>query len=322
MNAGKRLLCLVLVLLASSRLYGASDSLIVAPDARLQMAFGGGEFTEGPAASPDGCIYFSDLTFEGAAKGEDGNLWKFDPRTSVCTIYRSPSGMSNGIEFDGSGAMIIAQGSDQGGRGIVSIDLGSGKGKILVSRFDGKLLNSPNDLVIDSRNRIYFTDPRYGDEKSVTQPVKGVYRLDPDGKLVLLVPDIPMPNGIALSPDERTLYVGCCAPPVNYVVSYLLAADGSIGKKKAFVELPGDVCPDGFAMDRAGHLYVAERKESAPGIGVYSSTGVRVAFIPVPEVPSNAAFGRDADDSTLYITAGHSLYRIPTLQHGWFPPSR
>jgi gluconolactonase len=301
---------------------GTGDTSIIAPGTVLQKAFGDAEFTEGPAAGPDGCIYFSDLTFEGGAKGQDGNLMRFDPRSLSCTVYRSPSGMSNGIEFDRDGKMIVAQGSDFGGRGIVSIDLATGKGKILVSRFNGALLNSPNDLVIDSRNRIYFTDPRYGDEKSISQPVKGVYRLDPDGKTTLLIGDIPMPNGIAISPDESTLYVGCCVPPINYIAAYPLASDGTIGARRMFVKYPGDLCPDGFAIDQSGHLYVAERKEAAAGIGVFDPQGKKVAFLPTPEVPSNVAFGRAPEDGMLYITAGRSLYRIATTQHGYFIPVR
>jgi gluconolactonase len=308
----------LLLLTGTCALAGAPDSAIVAPGASLQKAFGAGEFTEGPAAGPDGSIYFSDLTFEGQARGEDGHLMRFDPKSSTFTVYRSPSGMSNGIEFDRDGRMLVAQGSDQGGRGIVAFDLGTGKGKVLVSKFNGQLLNSPNDLVVDRQNRIYFTDPRYGDEKSISQPVKGVYRLDPDGTMTLLVPDIPMPNGIAISPDQSTLYVGCCIPPVNYVVSYPLSAAGAVGIRRTFIEYPGELCPDGMTVDRDGNLYVAERKETAPGIGVYAPTGKKIAFIQTPEVPSNVAFGRGNDDTTLYITAGRSLYRITTSKHGFF----
>ncbi len=307
------------------------DTAILAPGAAPQKVFASGEFTEGPAMGPDGCVYFSDLTWPTGSRIEDGHLWRFDPATGSCAIYRSPSGMSNGIEFDGVGRMVVCTGSDFGGRGLVRTVLGTGKSEILVSDYRNLPLNSPNDLIIDSKERIFFTDPRYGDARSVRQPVMGVYRRDPDGKLTLLIDDVPMPNGIGLSPDESIIYVGCndegaeavhggvARPPRMELLAYRLSPDGSAHSRRVLVRFPPDAGPEGFAVDRGGRLYVAVRDEKKPGIGVYTAEGQQVGWIPLPEVPSNVAFGRPPHDRTLYITAGGSLYRLEIMQRGFFP---
>jgi gluconolactonase len=299
---------------------------ILAPDARVERLFHEGSFTEGPAMGRDGCVYFSDLTFDPDTTGADGHIWRYDPATGKCTVFRSPSGMSNGIEFDARGRMIIAQGSDFGGRGIIAIDPASRKGGVLVSHFKGQSLNSPNDLVIDGKGRVYFTDPRYGDRTSVKQPVMGVYRLDRNGALTLITKRIPMPNGIALSPDQKTLYVACndegaedgSRPPEGNISSFDILPDGSVQFHAVLIRFANTRLPDGMAVDARGNLYVAIRDEAKPGVAVITPAGAEIAWIPVPEVPSNVGFGRPPRDSTLFITAGRSLYRIETLQKGSF----
>jgi gluconolactonase len=272
---------------------------------------------------PDGRVYFSDLTFASDSDGADGHIWRYDPGSGMSEIFRSPSGMSNGIEFDSFGRMIVAQGSDFGGRGIVAIDMATRKGSVLVSHFNGHPLNSPNDLIVDGKV-VYFTDPRYGDRSALEQPVMGVYRLGPDGSVSLLTGQIPMPNGIALSPDRKTLYVACCfegdrsLPAEGSIRAFDVEQDGSVKFRSVLVRFADTRLPDGIAVDLRGHVYVAIRDEAAPGIAVITPEGKEVAWIPVPEVPSNVAFGRPPDDAMLYITAGRSLYRIPTLQRGFF----
>lgn len=305
----------------------AQDAAIFPAGVMAEKVFGGAQFTEGPCAGPDGAIYFSDLTFESRVSREDGHIWRFDPKSGACTIFRSPSGMSNGIKFDRDGRMVVAQGSDFGGRGLIRTDLSSRRSEILITEYNGKPLNSPNDLIIDSKGSIFFTDPRYGDRKSARQPVMGVYRLDPDGAIALVVSDIPMPNGVALSPDGKTLYVGSCPEgsdrretvPPSSIRAYTVSPEGMLSSGRTIVAFEPDTGPDGLATDRAGHIYAALRDEHRPGIAVYDSTGKQISWIALPDVPSNVAFARFPDDGLLYMTAGGSLYRIRTTQRGFFP---
>src|SRR5438132_13384048 len=145
----------------------AQDNPIVPKVAKLELLFDGGvALTEGCVSAPDGTIYFSDITFSHVAKDkrgfiEAGHIWKFDPKTKKTTVFRSPSGMSNGIKFDAEGNMIVAEGADYGGRRVIKTDMKTGKSYILAAMFEGRQLNSPNDITIDEKGRVYFSDPRY-----------------------------------------------------------------------------------------------------------------------------------------------------------------
>lgn len=286
----------------------------------LEHLFDGGEFTEGPAVAPDGSVYFSDLTFADTGARYSGHIWRFDNRTGSCRIYRSPSNMSNGIAFDAAGRMIIAEGDGSGGGRVVRTDLGSGKTDILAASFGGAPFNSPNDLTIGRDGRIILTDPRYGDAGSVQQPVMGVYAIDTAGVVSLLIRDVPMPNGVALSPDGRTLYVGCFdegapegsppRPKRMALYAYPLLTSGAAGRGRVLVDYGARDGPDGIEVDCAGRLVVAVRDEARPGVAVYDSGGSEIGFIPLPEIPSNVAFDRPPHVNRLYITAGRGLYRV------------
>lgn len=303
---------------------------VVAAGATLEKLFAGGEFTEGPAMGPDRCVYFSDLTYESGARA-DGHIWKFDPARGNTVIFRSPSGMSNGIEFDRRGRMLVAVGSDFGGRGLLRTDLSTGKTEVMTSSFNGLPYNSPNDLTVDAWGRIFFTDPRYGDVRPARQPFYGVYRLDPDGSVTLVVSDVAMPNGVAVSPDQRTLYVGCfdegnedtTAGPLRgrtmAIFAYSLREDGTADGRRTLVDFARRDGPDGMTVDSGGNLFVAVRDVDRPGVYVYSPDGTEISYFRTPEIPSNVAFSRPPSDTMLYITAGGSLYRIRTSSHGYFP---
>ena len=137
----------------------------------------GGHLTEGVAAAPDGTIYFSDITFTRETAMQAGHILRFDPATKKTTVYRSPSGMSNGIKFDAQGRMVVAEGADFGGRRITRTDLSTGKSVILAGLYEGRPFNSPNDITIDRQGRIYFSDPRYLGYEPIEQPVMAVYRM-------------------------------------------------------------------------------------------------------------------------------------------------
>lgn len=310
--------------LVPSIFFSQTVNQITNEESKLISLFDGGFFTEGPAYASDYNIYFSDLTFTSETNMQAGIIWKYNSQTGKTSAYRSPSGMANGIAFDKAGNMVVCEGADFGGRKITSTDLSTGKSKILTALFNGVPYNSPNDLVIDSRNRIYFTDPRYVGYETIDQPCFGVYGLDADGTITLLIKDIPMPNGIALSPNEDKLYVGCnyegdsengIKPETNIFV-YDLDKNGDASSVKIFIDYPDDFGPDGMTVDKNGNLYVALRDERNPGIYIYNPNAELIEKILLPEVPSNVTFGKGEDKNYLFITASGSLYKIKVLSEG------
>ena len=221
----------------------------------------------------------------------------------------------------------------------------TGKSYIIAGMFEGRPFNSPNDITIDEKGRIYFSDPRYLGHESLDQPVMGVYRIDTTGAIQRIISDAGKPNGVAVSPDQKTLYVvsndngatgferlnagnATQSDKVDVplrkghmaLMAYDLAADGSARFRKTLVDYAPFDGPDGLVVDKQGNLYVAVRAENRPGICVYSPDGKELAYIKT-EVPTNVGFGRGADARLLYITAGSSLYRIRVNREGYHLPA-
>jgi gluconolactonase len=325
-----------ILLLAQSPPQPSGDPGILPPGSKLEMLFTGGVLTEGPAAAMDGQIYFSDITFTAVSKMQAGHIMKFDPKTGKTTVYRSPSGMSNGIKFDAQGRMIVAEGADHGGRRITRTDMNTGKSEILAALFEGRPLNSPNDITIDLKGRIYFSDPRYMGYEPVEQPFQAVYRIDLDRSLHRIITDAGKANGVAVSPDQKTLYVvsndngttGMFRIPEGTpllkgrmaLLAYDLTPDGTAKFRKTFMDYSPEDGPDGLVTDAEGNLYVAVRAVSRPGIYVYSPEGKELARIPTPLLPTNVGWGRGEESKTLYITAGGNLYRIRMKKEGYQLP--
>lgn len=342
-------LVLAVMMLTTSNALAAEP--IVPPGAKVEKLFESNVLTEGVAVAPDGMVYFSEITFSHVsrdAKGaiEAGHIWKYDPTTGKTTIFRSPSGMSNGIKFDAEGNMIVAEGADYGGRRVTRTDMRTGKSWIIAGLFEGRPFNSPNDITIDERGRIYFSDPRYLGHEPIDQPVVGVYRIDPDGSIHRIITDAGKANGVCVSPDQKTLYVisnengstgferlnrgkagqaDKVETPLRKglmaLMAYDLAPDGSAKFRKILVDYAPYDGPDGMVCDRAGNLYVAVRAENRPGIYVYSPEGRELTYIKT-EVPTNVGFGRGKDANLLYITAGKGLYRIRLNAEGYQLPPR
>ncbi len=309
---------------------------VFAPGAKLEKIYEGGHLTEGVAVSPDGAVYFSDITFTVETNMQAGHILRYDPKTGKTVVFRSPSGMSNGLKFDNRGRLLVAEGADYGGRRITRTDMTTGKSTIVAGLYQGKPLNSPNDIAIDEQGRIYFSDPRYLGREPIEQPVMAVYRLDLDGKLHRIITDAGKPNGVAISPDQKTLYVvtnddghlgfdqmpkGTPARKGRMELSaYDLSADGSATFRKRLVNYAPEDGPDGLVCDAAGNLFVAVRNEKRFGISVYSPNGEELAYLPTPERPTNVGFGRGSESTTLYVTAGGSVYRIKTIKPGYQLP--
>ena len=314
----------------------SGDPEIIAPGAALELLFDGGFFTESPAVAGDGTVYFSDITFTVPSAMQAGHIWKYDPDTGETVVYRSPSGMSNGIKIDAEGRMVVAEGADYGGRRVTRTDLATGKSEIIAGLYKGEPLNSPNDIAIDEKGRIFFSDPRYVGHEPVYQPVMGVYRIDTDGSIHLVVADAGKPNGVAISPDQKTLYVVCHdngafevdGLPENMasrkgrmaLLAYDLDDAGTAKFREELVDYAPQDGPDGLTVDAVGNLYVAVRDVTRPGIYVYSPSGEERAYIPTQAMPTNVGFGRDDRIRTLYVAAGGSLFKIEVMNDGYQLP--
>ena len=308
---------------------------VIPAGAKVEKVFDGGAFLEGPAAAPDGSIYFSDITNPATTGMQLGHIWRYDPKSGKSTIFRSPSGQSNGLEFDAAGRLVAAEGANGGGRRITRTDMTSGRATALALNFNGRPFNSPNDLTIDESGRIWFTDPRYSGPEPIEQSVMGVFRIDGDGTLSLAIANAGKPNGVVMSPDQKTLYVasndngamgplpqGVAAQPGRRaVLAYHIGADGSATYDKVLVEWTNGG-PDGIAVDTAGNVWVAVASAQAPAVCAYAPTGQELGCIAIPEVPSNVAFGRGSESRTLYVTARTSLYRVRVAATGYQLPPR
>jgi gluconolactonase len=289
-------------------------------------------FLEGPAVDATGNVFFSDIA---------GNrILKMDAKGAV-TTFRADSGRTNGNYFDAEGRLISCEGGEQGPgrRRIVRTDMKTGAITVLTDRYDGKRYNSPNDCCVDGQGRVWFTDPRYGADRSdLEMDVEAVYRIDKAGqvKRVLTQKEIDRPNGIAVAPDDKTLYVIDSHPKVGgnrKIWAFDLAADGSLSRQRLVYDFGKGRGGDGLRVDMNGNLWVAaginkprgnagESLDVPAGVYVISPQGKLLGRIPIPEdVITNVAFG-GPDRKTLYVTAGKTLYRFPVnvSGHAAYPP--
>lgn len=258
----------------------------VAAGAKVERLADGFIFTEGPACDAEGNVYFTDIPNNRIHK------WSVDGKL---TTFREDSGGANGLYFDRQGNLLACEG---GNRRLTSI-APDGTVTVLVDAFQGKKLNSPNDLWIDPKGGVYFTDPRYGKQEGMEQDGFHVYYLPPGRKpLVRVLDNLVKPNGVVGTADGKLLYVADAGDGKTYV--YRVQDDGSLADRK----LIAPVGSDGMTLDEQGNLYLAR------DVGhVYSPEGKKIAAIEVPEAPSNVCFG-GKDRKTLFITARKGLYSI------------
>jgi len=285
----------------------AAPEDVIAPGATLERLWSEGSFTEGGALTEDGSILFSDI---------GDRIMRFDPETGETTVFREPSGRSNGMIFTPDGRLVVAEGANGGNR-RVSITEPDGSVRTLADAYDGKRFNSPNDLAVDARGRVYVSDPRYTGDEPREMDHESVFRIDPDGGVHQLELPVFKPNGLAVSPDGRFLFVSDNGPRQRALFRLDLDLEtGAVANPRKIKDFGNGRGIDGMTVTTDGLVVAAAGAGDLGGVYVYEPNGTPVDFIPTPETPTNVEFG-GADRSTLYITAGASLYRIDTTLTGF-----
>jgi len=270
----------------------AQESTLATPGARVEKVASGFGFVEGPAADADGTLYFVDIPSE--------RIFRWTASEGA-TIFREESGRANGLRFDLDGNLVVCE---MGRRRVTAITPG-GETLVLADQFDRKRLNSPNDLWIDPKGGIYFSDPRYG--SSDDQEINGhhVYYIEPNQREIRrVVDDLERPNGIIGTPDGGRVYIADHDAGQTYV--YTPRDDGSLTDKRLFVAQGSD----GMTMDDLGNIYL-----TGQDITVYDPSGSPITSIAVPETPANLTFG-GPEGRTLFITARTSLYALEMTVSG------
>jgi gluconolactonase len=307
---------------------------LIAKDVQMEKIAGGFIWTEGTAwVSKGGYLLFSDIPNNVVMKWKDGEGTSKFVFPAGYTGDKPRGGKpgdepgSNGLRIDPEGRLTLCE---HGDRRVARLDvvlapgtapqIGSLKKTTLADKYMGKRLNSPNDLVFTAKGDLYFTDPPYGLPKHFDDPTReldfcGVYLLKKDGKLTLLTKEINRPNGIALSPDEKTLYVANSERNRPVWTSFAVKADGTIGEGKVFYDAskfvqekkPG--APDGLKVDVKGNLFAT----GPGGVLIITPEGSLLGLLETGVPTANCSFG---DDGTLYIAANHDIFRIRTRTKG------
>jgi gluconolactonase len=297
---------------------------LIPPDAKMEVLAEGFDWSEGPVwVRSGGYLLFSDIP--------PNRVMKWKPGEGV-SLYLHPSGYtgsrprtgepgSNGLLLDPQGRLVLCQHGDRRvARMDAPLDRPAPRFVTLADRYQGKRFNSPNDAVYHSNGALYFTDPPYGLEKLMEDPAKeldfqGVYRLAPNGEVTLLTRELSRPNGIAFSPDEKTLYVANSDPQRAIWMAFDVKPDGTLGHGRVFFDATKWVpsrkgLPDGLKVDARGNLFAT----GPGGVLVFAPDGTHLGTLRTGEATANCAWGDDG--STLYITADMYLLRIRTSTRG------
>ncbi|MGE3809377.1 MAG: SMP-30/gluconolactonase/LRE family protein [Gemmataceae bacterium] len=311
-----------LLLCLSVGLASAADEGNIIPEgAKVEKIAGDCRFTEGPAYDGDGNLLFTD--------SPNHRIMVVRPDGKV-EVWAKNTGDANGMRFDTKGRLHACCG-EGGARAVVRFDK-EGKRTVIADRFEGKRLNAPNDLCFDKKGRCYFTDPCYGSKPKDGVERFAVYRIEADkgelvpNKVTRVIDDVVMPNGIYLSPDEKTLYVADNSPSKkgpHTLVAYDVADDGTCKRRAVVYDFKDHRGIDGMVVDARGNVYATAESGKLTGVYIIAPDGKQVGFIPTPETATNCTFG-GPDLQTLYITAGRSAYKIKLNAQGQlvYPPAK
>ena len=288
-------------------------------------------FTEGPAVAADESVYFTEIV--------GSRILRFTPADRRVSVFRADANRANGLMFDAEGRLVACEGSDaeRNEPRVTRTDMRTGKVEVLADRYEGRRFNAPNDVTMDSKGRLYFTDP----VPDISSPAAnsgegrlgtpGVYRIDPDGKItrLLTAPQTEWPNGITISPDDRTLYLVEANKNdggTRAIRAFDLSPEGTLSRMRVLWNFYPGRSADGISVDTAGNVYAAaglhrlrsthETLATKTGVYAISPQGKLLSFTPIPEdTITNCAFG-GPDNKTLYVTAGKTLFRIPVTVPG------
>ncbi len=271
------------------------SEIIESPEAeRLATGF---VFTEGPLWHPDGYLLFVDI--------RTSRIYRLEPGGEP-EIVREDSGESNGMAFDSQGRMVICEMVNR----QVTRREDDGSYTTLADSYNGQRLNRPNDVALKSDGSLYFTNPgrQRLDPADVEMSFNSVHRIFPDGGVEVVVPGFEYPNGLAFSPDERTLYVANTRPG-QYIIAYDVDAEGGVGRARHFADMPSETdtngVPDGMKVDAEGRVYCT----GPGGCWVFEPSGALMGIIRLPEFPANCAWG-GPDNRTMFFTANTSVYSM------------
>lgn len=271
----------------------AAPSLVAGPVETVAEDF---QFTEGPVWLPGEGFVFTDIPAD--------TIFRLDH-----SVFRQPSGKANGLATDNEGRLIACE---HWNRRVTRTEK-DGTVKVLAESYLGRKLNSPNDLTVRTDGVIFFTDPPYGLESREGElPFSGLYAIMPDGEIRLLSVYFERPNGVALSPDEKTLYVA--DSQLGFIQAFDVTEKAELRNSRLFAD---NVGPDGMEVDTEGNLWVAARD----GVRVYSPVGELRETIALPHQPTNCAFGGE-DGKTLVIAARKGVYTVPCTVAGLWPTAR
>jgi gluconolactonase len=233
------------------------------------------------------------------------------------SVFRKPSGRANGTFFDAQGRLLLCQSSGPGGgRRVVRLE-SDGAETVLAETYNGHPFIAPNDLCVDNAGRIFFTDPYYGPPAEKSQPTSGVYRIDPDGTIELLLRNLLKPNGIVITADNKTLYVSDRG--TQKLHRYHVDANGHLQPAGIVYDFAPDRGIDGMCLDAEGNIYAAAGRGETTGLFVVSPDGQLLRHVVLPETAANVTFG-GPDMRDLYVTATTSVYHLRTRNSGVIPP--
>lgn len=267
----------------------------IGPVGEIQKLHGDLEFTEGPVSDGRGGFYFTDIPANRIYKSDaDGKL----------SVFLEPSGHTNGLMFDGKGRLLACQMDGQ----LVAVDVSTKSIETLAATYEGNRFNAPNDVVVDRSGGVYFTDPHFRAPEPLPQGKTAVYYVSNEGTVTRLLDDLAAPNGVILSPDEKTLYV---IPSMQKeMMAYPIEAPGKLGEGQVFCNLQqltddGNRGGDGLTVDTKGNLYITSQQ----GIQVFSPKAQLLGIIEFPEQPANVTFA-GPKHQTLIVTARNSVYAV------------